>query len=113
MLTHAEARAALPVCAARDALGHNTVSGITNRGFPCARPRPDVAVETRGAARVGFVFFQTPQAAAHAAKPLMAPRSADWRSRAAAPDDIMIQGTRFAFAAVTCAHLSCTARSKA
>ena len=61
MLTHAEARAALPVCVARDALGHNTVSGITIRRFPCARLRPDVAVETRGAARVGFVFFQTPR----------------------------------------------------
>ena len=71
MLTHAEARAALPVYVTHDALGHKIASCITTRRFSCARPRPDVAVETRGAARVGFVFFQTPQAAAHTAEPLM------------------------------------------
>ena len=71
MLTHAEAGAALPMYVTRDALGHKIASCITTRRFPRSRPRPDVAVETEGAVRVGFVFFQSPQAAAHTTEPLV------------------------------------------
>ena len=111
--THAEARAALPARVAREALGRSIASGTTSRRFPCARPQPDVAVETRGAARAGFYFSNAPGCCSTRLHLKLASRSANRRTWAAVLDEITIQGTSFTLAAVTNAHSSCTARSKA
>lgn len=66
-LTHAAAHAALPARVAHKAHVNSVTSGTTINNFPRARPRPDVAVETGGAARVGFCIFQMPLAVSLAA----------------------------------------------
>ena len=55
--THTEAQTALPAVSGARGAGRSIAPGTTSRHIPCASPWPEVAVETRGAARFCRDFF--------------------------------------------------------